>query len=39
MTAPQPYGQQYGPPPEGIAITTQYSFVTWLYAVLKPKSC
>jgi hypothetical protein len=37
MTVPPPYGQQYGPPREGIAITTQYSFLTWLYAVLKPK--
>jgi hypothetical protein len=25
------------PPQQGIAVTTQYSFLTWLYAVLKPK--
>jgi hypothetical protein len=37
MTAPQPYAPQYGPPPSGIAITTKYSFLAWLYAVVKPK--
>ena len=25
------------PPQQGIAVTTRYTFVTWLYAVLKPK--
>jgi hypothetical protein len=25
------------PPQQGIAVTTRYSFLTWLYAVLKPK--
>ena len=25
------------PPQQGIAVTTQYSFLTWLYAVLKPR--
>ncbi len=25
------------PPQQGIPVTTKYSFLTWLYAVLKPK--
>jgi hypothetical protein len=37
MTAPQYGYQPYPAPREGIAITTQFSFLTWLYAVLKPK--
>jgi hypothetical protein len=42
MNAPQygqqPYGQPYyGEPREGIAITTQYSALAWLYAAITPK--
>ncbi|MGX9791383.1 hypothetical protein [Mycobacterium sp. MMS18-G62] len=42
MNAPQygqqPYGQPYyGQPREGIAITTQYSVLAWLYAAITPK--
>ena len=37
MTAPQYGYQPYPAPREGIAITTQFSFLTWLYAMLKPK--
>jgi hypothetical protein len=37
MNAPQ-YGQPYyGQPCEGIAITTQYSVLAWLYAAITPK--
>jgi hypothetical protein len=37
MNAPQYGYQPYPAPREGIAITAQFSFLTWLYAVLKPK--
>ena len=37
MNAPQYGYQPYPAQREGIAITTQYSVLTWLYAVLKPK--
>jgi hypothetical protein len=38
MTNPQPYGQpQYGPPPQGVALTTQYFALSWLFATVKPK--
>jgi hypothetical protein len=38
MTYPQAYGQpQYGPPPQGIALTTQYFALSWLFATVKPK--
>jgi hypothetical protein len=34
-----PYGQQpyYPPPREGIAITTGYAPLAWVYALIKPK--
>jgi hypothetical protein len=35
MSGPQ-YPQYY-PPPEGIAVTTRYSPMTWVFAFVKPK--
>jgi hypothetical protein len=37
MTAPQYGYQPYPAPREGIAITTKYSPLTWLFAAVKPK--
>jgi hypothetical protein len=33
VAAPQPYGQ----PHEGIAVTTRYFALSWLFAAVKPK--
>jgi|KBSSwiStaDraftv2_1062776.scaffolds.fasta_scaffold874320_2 hypothetical protein len=37
MNAPQYGHPYYGQPREGIAITTQYSVLAWLYAAITPK--